>query len=254
MPGRLTGRGNTLSPGWVDLRAFFCDPGLEYKEDLESGCNAAAAGGFTAVAVHPETDPIVQTKSIVEYIRKQNQHHVVEAIPVGALTQKLEGQDISEMYDMHLAGAMAFSNGNHPVKNAGVMHRALLYAKGFNGLVMTHAEDPNLSQNGQVHEGTISTQLGFKGMPALAEHVIVHRDLELVRYLDARIHFSHISSKETVGLIRQAKADGLHVTCDVAAHQLALNHEVLTGFDTNYKTNPSPAYRRRPPGFASRPC
>ncbi len=233
----LEGNEWKVSPGWMDFRANFRDPGFEYKEDLRSGANAAAAGGFTAVALLPDTDPILQSKSEVEYIRSVSSKLPVELYPLGALTRDLAGEEITEMYDMHCSGAVAFSNGNKSLK-AGTMQRALLYTQGFGGLVCEHAQDTSLSAGGQMHEGYHSTLLGMKGIPAHAESIVVSRDLELLRYTGGRLHFSHISTAESVELIRKARKEGLQVSCDVAAHQLLLNDSMLEEYDSAFKVNP----------------
>lgn len=230
-------KGMIVSPGWMDLRANFRDPGFEYKEDLGSGASAAAAGGFTAVALLPETEPVIQSKSEVEYIRNASRQLPVDIYPLGALTRNLDGTDITEMYDMHRSGAIAFSNGNRAVK-AGTMQRALLYAKGFDGLVCVQADEGSISAGGQMHEGYHSTLLGMKGIPAHAESIAINRDIELLRYTGGRLHFSHISTAGSVELIRKAKAEGLDVSCDVAAIQLLFEDDSLETYDTNFKVFP----------------
>lgn len=229
-----------VSPGWFDMQANFRDPGFEYKEDLVSGMNAAAAGGFTGVAVMPSTHPPVHTKAEVEYIvnKTVNAASPVQVHPVGCISHNRDGKDIAEMYDMHLSGAVAFSDDKRAVSNSGLLMRALLYAKNFNGLVITHCDDKSISQEGKVNEGVTSTRLGLKGMPALAEELMVARNIYLAEYTDTRIHFSSVSSARSVELIREAKAKGLEVTASVNAYHLALDETLLEEFDTNYKVTP----------------
>ncbi len=232
------GKGKHLSIGWFDLHARFCEPGFEYKEDLLSGCKAAAAGGFTGVLCMPSTHPAIQSKSEIEFIRNKVKNEVTEVFASGALSVNRAGKDLSEMYDMSQAGALAFTDDKSPVQDAGLLLRALMYAKNFNGLVMSFANDENISVHGQMNEGVTSTQLGLKGIPALAENIMINRDLFLAGYAESKIHFSTISSAKSVELIREAKKSGMKVTCDVAAHQLLLDDSSLDDFDTHYKVKP----------------
>lgn len=229
-----------VSPGWFDMQANFRDPGFEHKEDLASGMSAAAAGGFTGVAVMPSTHPPVHTKAEVEYIINKTSgiSSPVQVHPIGAISHNLEGKDISEMYDMHLSGAVAFSDDKKPVTNSGLLMRALLYAKNFNGLVIAHCDDKSISQDGKMNEGVTSTRLGLKGIPSLAEELMVARNIYLAEYTGTRIHFANISSARSVELIREAKAKGLEITASVNAHHLALDETLLEDFDTNYKVAP----------------
>jgi len=230
-------KGALLSKGWLDMRARTCDPGYEYKEDLASFTAAAAAGGFTRVSTLPDTNPIVQDKSGVEYIRNRSAQYPVELLPLGAVSQNLKGLEITEMFDMHQAGAPAFTNAGKMMQS-GSMQRALLYIKSFNSLLCILPQEETLSANGQMHEGKQSTMLGLKGIPSHAESIAVQRDLELLRYTDSRLHFSLISTKESLELIRRAKKDGLNVTCDTAAHYLIFTDEDLEEYDTNLKVMP----------------
>jgi dihydroorotase len=232
------GKEKHLSIGWFDLHARFCEPGFEYKEDLVSGCRAAAAGGFTGVLCMPSTHPPVQSKSEIEFITNKTKNEVTEVFSSGVLSVNSSGKDLSEMYDMSQAGALAFTDDKKPVQDAGLLLRALMYAKNFNGLVMSYANDSTISVQGQMNEGITSTQLGLKGIPALAENTMINRDLFLAEYAESKIHFSTISSAKSVELIRDAKKKGLNVTCDVAAHQLLLDDSLLNDFDTNYKVKP----------------
>ncbi|MBI1222668.1 MAG: amidohydrolase family protein [Bacteroidetes bacterium] len=229
--------GKMVSAGWVDMRANFRDPGFEYKESLESGARAASAGGFTAVAVEPDTYPVIQSKSEVEYVKNQSLRLPLRALPMGALTKDLDGGEITEMFDMYQSGAVAFSNANKAVK-AGVMQRALMYAKGFDGLICIHPDEPSVSGKGQMHEGYHSTLLGLKGIPAHAETMAINRDIELLGYTGGRLHFSHISTKPALDCISAARKKGLEISCDVAVHQLLFLDENLEEYDTRYKVFP----------------
>ncbi len=230
--------GSYLSPGFFDLNCSIGEPGLETKEDLNTGLQAAAAGGFTGVALMPDTQPPIHSKTEVEYLINRANGNLVQVYPLGAISCQREGKDMSEMYDMYLSGAKAFTDGDKPVKDAGLMERALLYAKGFNALVFSYPEDVAIAGKAKVHEGAVSTLLGMKGIPSLAEELMIARDLYLAEYTDAPIHFSTISTARSVELIRDAKTKGLKVTCDVAAHHLVLTDEALLGFDSQYKVKP----------------
>ena len=230
--------GKYISPGFFDLNCNIGEPGLETKEDLYTGTKAAAAGGFTGIALMPNTVPPVHSKSEIEYILNRSKKNLVDVFPLGAISHKREGKDMAEMYDMYLSGAKAFSDGNKPVQDAGLMERALLYAQGFDALIFSYPEDTAIAGKAKVNEGEVSTLLGMKGIPSLAEELMIARDLYLAEYTVSRIHFSTISTTRSVELIREAKRKGLEVTCDVAAHHLVLTDEALLGFDSQYKVKP----------------
>ncbi|MVN89893.1 dihydroorotase [Mucilaginibacter aquatilis] len=231
-------QGCYILPGFFDLNCNVGEPGFETKEDLVSGLKAAAAGGFTGLAVMPQTEPPVHSKTEVEYLVNRSKGNLVDVYPLGTISQKREGKDMAEMYDMFKSGAKAFTDGNNPVKDAGLMERALLYAKGFGALIFSYPEDVAIAGKAKVNEGVVSTLLGMKGIPSLAEELMIARDLYLAEYTDSPIHFSTISTARSVDLIREAKAKGLKVTCDVAVHHLVLTDEALLGFDSNYKVKP----------------
>lgn len=226
------------SPGWVDLRAHFRDPGEEYKEGLRNGLDAAAAGGFTAVAVLPGTQPPTDNRASVEYLLRKGQGHAVTVLPLGALTKGCKGEQLAEMYDMQQAGAVAFTDDLHPARNSRLMLLALQYAGNIDARVMALALDNDLMAGGQVHEGVMSARLGLKGVPPVAETIRLARDLDLLEYTGGRLHVDVVSTAEGVELLRRAKARKLRVTASVAAHQLLLDHGVLRGFDSNYKVMP----------------
>ncbi len=234
-----------VSPGWVDLRVAGKDPGFEHKEDLSSVCAVAAAGGFTDIALLPNTQPAVDNKSTLGYIRRMTEGQPVSVHPVAAITKGAKGEDFTDMIDLHHAGAVAFSDGDHPLQNADLLVKTLQYLKPFNGLLMNRPEEKMLTRFGQMHEGVQSTLLGLKGLPALAEELIVDRDLRLLDYALGKepvsapvLHFSTISSARSVELIRRAKAQGMPVSCDVAVHQLIFDDSALATFDTNLKVDP----------------
>ena len=234
----INAKGQYVSVGFFDLNVNFGEPGLETKEEIESGCLAAAAGGITGLALMPNTEPPIHSKAEVSYIIHKSGKNLVNVFPVGTISHNREGKNLAEMFDMQQSGAIAFSDGNRPVADAGLMSRALLYAKGFNGLIFSYAEDAGLAANGKMNEGVMSTILGMKGNPALAEEVMVARDLYLAEYNETPIHFSTISTGRSVELIRKAKKRGIKVTCDVAAHHLIFSDEDLRGFDSQFKVKP----------------
>lgn len=227
-----------LAPAFFDLNVNFGEPGLETKEDMISGCAAAIAGGFSGVALHPNTLPPLQSRSEIAYIKSLEKDVMVDIHPVGTVSKDRKGENLAELYDMKLSGAIAFSDGNHTIQQSSLMSRALLYSKGFDGLIFSFAEDSSISGNTKMNEGVVSTMLGMKGNPNLAEEIMVARDLFLAEYNEAKIHFSTVSTAGAVRLIREAKSKGIAVTCDVAAHHLVLTDESVESFDSNFKVRP----------------
>jgi dihydroorotase len=230
--------GLSVSAGWVDMFAITGEPGYEYKEDLHSLADAAAAGGFTEVLCMPNVMPVVQTKGAVGYLMNRSLQLPVTLHPVAAVTMDTQGKDLTEMIDLQKTGAVAFSDGEIPLQGADIMLKALQYLQLFDGLLINKPENTRLTEHGQMHEGYTSTLLGMKGIPSLAEEVMVTRDLQLLEYAGGRLHFSHVSSKASIEAIRKAKASGLRVTCDATSYQTAFTDETLMPFDTNYKVAP----------------
>lgn len=253
---RVVGGSNLhVSPGWVDMRVSAQDPGFEHKEDLTSVCRAAAAGGFTDITVLPNTQPVVDEKGLLSYVRRLSEGQPVSVHVVAAITKQAAGIDFTDMLDLHHAGAVAFSDGHHPLQNPDLLLKTLQYLQLVGGLLMNRPEEKVLTRFGQMHEGVQSTLLGLKGMPALAEELMVERDLRLLDYVlgeekepednrektplsSSLLHFSTLSTARSVELIRRAKARGVPVSCDVAAHQLVFDDSAMAGFDTNLKVNP----------------
>ena len=227
-----------VSTGWLDLRSNFCDPGHEYKEDLVTGLKAAAWGGFTAVATMPNNDPVTDSKSGIEYTINKSKENIVDVYPTGSLSHRCEGKEISEMYDMHLAGAVAFTDNKKGVDNPSLLNRALLYSKSFKGLIMNFPSNQMIANNGQINEGVTSTQIGLKGIPALAEELAVNQSIYLAEYCDSPIHLTNISTKKSVELIKKAKAKGIKITADVNSYHLLLDETLLTTFDSYLKVTP----------------
>ncbi|MEE1885941.1 dihydroorotase [Pedobacter flavus] len=230
--------GGVLSPGFFDLNVVAGDPGIETKEDLVSLQAAASAGGFTGVALMPNSKPVVHNKSAVEYILNRTKEFQVEIQPIGAVSVNAEGKDLAELYDMFIAGAKAFSDGVNPIQDAGFMSRAIQYANGFGALIFSYPENREIAGKAMINESSNSVMLGMKGNPALAEELHISRDLFLAAYHNAPIHISTISTAGSVALIKKAKKEGVQVTCDVAAHHLLLTEEALSDFDSNYKVKP----------------
>ncbi len=230
--------GAWLSPGWIDITAQVGDPGFEHREDLHTAMAAAAAGGFTGIGCLPNTRPVCDSKAGIHYLRQAARNTLVELFPVGAISQGCQGKDITEMFDMHQAGARAFSDGSRSVQDGGLMLRALQYATAFGGVVLNQSHNASVALDGQMHEGITSTRLGLRGIPGLSETLMIQRDLSLLAYTGGRLHVSNVSTAEGVAMIRQAKADGLGVTCSVAAHNLLFVDEDLAEFSTNLKVLP----------------
>jgi dihydroorotase len=231
-------KGACLSIGWFDLGTQVGDPGIEHKEDLMSASNAAADGGFTAIACQPNTHPTIHSKSEVLYIKNRTLGNIVDFHPIGAISTDCKGINLAELMDMYHHGAVAFSDGDYSIQNNGLMLRALLYTKPFDGLIINHPLDKDIASGGIVHEGAVSTSLGMKGAPSLAEEMMIQRDLHLVEYAEAKVHFSNISAKGSVDLIRRAKRKGMHVTASVNPMNLYFTDEILSEFETNYKVFP----------------
>ncbi len=230
--------GAFLTPGFFDLNCVAGDPGFETKEDIQTLTNAAKAGGFTGLALLPQANPVVQSKSQVEYILNKAKNNLVDVLPVGAISQNREAKELAELFDMQQAGAVAFSDGDRALQDDGFMSRALQYAKGFDALLMVYPENKSIAGKSQINESKNSVLLGMKGLPALAEEMHIARDIFLATYNETKIHISNISTAGAVALIRKAKRDGVQVSCDVTAHHLVFTEELLVDFDSNYKVKP----------------
>jgi dihydroorotase len=233
----IKAEGMKLSVGWFDLGTFIGDPGLEHKEDLESGVRAAAAGGFTEIAMLPNTAPAIQSKNEISYITRGNDNRLVQVHPLASVTINNKGEELTEMIDLHEAGAVAFTDGLKPIWHTDILLKSLQYVQKFNGVLIDHPEDTWLNKFGQMHEGVNSTRLGLKGMPRIAEEIAVGRHLELLNYAGGRLHLSRVSTAKSVDLIKSAKRK-LNVSCDITAYQALLDDSLLFDFDTNYKVNP----------------
>lgn len=232
------GSGQCISVGWFDMKANFCDPGYEYKEDLVSGMKASAQGGFTGVAIMPSTKPVLQTKSDIEYVINKTKGNLVNVYPIGAISKNLKGEELTELFDMKNAGAIAFTNDRKYISDSGFILRAIQYAKNINSLLITYSNDENLVPGAYMHEGEQSIINGMKGLPDLAEKISIERDIALSNYADSAIHFSTISTALAINCIDDSKKERKGISAEVAAHHLLLSDECLSDFDTNYKVQP----------------
>ena len=238
-PSIFDAKNCVVCPGLIDMHVHFREPGFEYKETIKSGCDSAAAGGFTSVAVMPNTKPVNDSRSVTEHILSIAKNEAsINVYAIAAITKKLAGESLSEMSDLRDAGVIAFSDDGRPVMDNELMRRAFEYSKMFKLPLIQHSEMLDLTEGGCMNEGIVSTELGLKGMPVEAEDIMVYRDISLLEKTGGRLHVAHISSKNSVDLVRQAKTKGLSVTCEVAPHHFTLTDEAVRGYDTNTKMSP----------------
>ncbi|MEO0199059.1 MAG: dihydroorotase [candidate division WOR-3 bacterium] len=232
-------QGLYLIPGLVDMHVHLREPGEEYKEDIGTGGMAALHGGFVAVVSMPNTNPACDNRSVVEYIiRRSKEEGKADVLPCGAITKGRKGEELAELGDMAEGGAVAFSDDGKWVQNSAVMRRALEYTRYFNGIIISHAEDHNLTFRGLANESALGVKLGLRGMPREAETIAIYRDIELAKLTGGRLHLAHVSVKESVELIKRAKEAGIKVTAEVTPHHLLFDESLLAGYDSNYKVNP----------------
>jgi len=231
--------GKVVCPGFIDMHVHLREPGFEYKEDIASGTRAAAAGGFTTVACMPNTEPVIDNAAIASFVKERAaKSGLIHVLPIGCITKGQGGKELSEMADLVAAGCVAISDDGKPVSDAGIMRNALDYAKMFDLPILSHCEERSLSREGQMHEGYYSTLYGLKGIPPAAEELMVSREIILAGCTEAHVHICHASTRGSMELIRDAKARGIWITCEVTPHHLLLTDEIVGSYDADTKVNP----------------
>ena len=226
-----------VSPGWMDIFSNFADPGYEFKETLETGAQAAVAGGYTDVIVIPNTNPIIHNKANIEYIIQKSKSLPVNIFPAGAITKNTEGKELAEMFDMQISGAIAFTDGINSIQSPGLLLKALQYVKAFDGIIIQLPDDKSISPQGLMNEGIVSTQLGLPGKPSMAEELVIARDIKLARYAESKIHFTGVSTKKSLEYIQRGKQNS-SVSCSVTPYHLFFCDEDVQNYDTNLKVDP----------------
>lgn len=227
-----------ISQGWFDSSVSLGEPGFEDRETIANGLDVAAKSGFTAIALQPNSFPIIDNQSQVNFVQMKSRNSATQLYPIGSLTAGAEGKDLAELFDMKNAGAIAFGDYNKNIENANLLKIALQYVQDFDGLLIAYSQDEKIKGNGVANEGIVSTRLGLKGIPGLAEELQIARNLFLLEYTGGKLHIPTISTAKSMQLIKDAKAKGLQVTCSVAVHHLVLTDEKLEGFDTRFKVTP----------------
>ena len=230
-------RGLHVSPGWMDIFSNFADPGYEFKETLETGAQAAASGGYTDVIVIPNTNPVIHNKANIEYIIQKSRALPVNIYPAGAITKNTEGKELAEMFDMQISGAIAFTDGIHSIQSSGLLVKALQYVKAFDGTIIQLPDDKSINPQGLMNEGVISTRLGLPGKPAMAEELVIARDIKLARYAESKIHFTGVSTKKSLEYVQRGR-ENTSVSCSVTPYHLFFCDEDLRDYDTNLKVDP----------------
>jgi dihydroorotase len=230
--------GTIIMPGLFDMHAHFREPGREDAETIETGCNAAIIGGFTGVAIMPNTTPAMDNVGIVRWVEKRAQGLPVDVCPIAAITKGREGKELTEIAELHSIGVRAFSDDGSPVTSSMMMRLALEYSSMFGVTIIGHEEDMSLAKGGVIHEGSISTALGLRGIPGISDDIMVARDLILLEFVGGKFHVAHVSTAQSLEFIRQAKAKGLAVTVEVTPHHISMTHEAVRSFHTFTKMNP----------------
>ena len=234
----IEGKNLCVSDGWIDLFSVVREPGNEHQDNIESLLKSAAKGGFTSILGISGTFPPIDNKSQIKFVKNSATNNIVSLLPAGTVTENQEGKEITEMYDMHLSGAVAFTDGKRALKNPELLKKALLYAKPFGGKIICYCEDETVANGGMINEGEIAASLGMKVRPSLAEELAITRDLYIAEYTESPIHITGISTKRSIEIIKEAKIKGIQVTCDVNIANLYFTDEATTSFDANYKLLP----------------
>ena len=234
----IEGKNLCVSDGWIDLFSVVREPGNEHQDNIESLLKSAAKGGFTSILGISGTFPPIDNKSQIKFVKNSATNNIVSLLPAGTITENQEGKEITEMYDMHLSGAVAFKDGKRALKNPELLKKALLYAKPFGGKIICYCEDETVANGGMINEGEIAASLGMKVRPSLAEELAITRDLYIAEYTESPIHITGISTKRSIEIIKEAKLKGIQVTCDVNIANLYFTDEATTSFDANYKLLP----------------
>lgn len=227
-----------ISCGWFDSSVCFGEPGFEERETIENGLSVASKSGFTSIALNGNTSPIIDSKSDINFLINKSENCSTKLYPIGALTKEYKGIELAELYDMQKSGAVAFGDYNSAIDDDNLLKIALQYAQNFNGLILSFPKNNKIAGEGVANEGYNSTMLGLKGIPSLAEELQISRDLSILKYTGGKLHIPTITTKKSIELIKQAKKDGLNVTCSVSVHHLILTDDELKEFDSNYKTTP----------------
>ena len=227
-----------VSTGWMDLHTNFREPGFEQKDDLETGINSAIQGGFTSVLLMPETLPVIDNKSNIEFIKNKTSNSIIDVHTSGAVTKNMKGKELVEMHDMNSTGCRIFTDDKRSIQNNKLLEIALLYSKDINGLIMNYPNDHSISKDGVINEGWISTKIGMKGMPNIAEEIMLSRDIKMSEYTNSPIHTSYVSTKDSVRMINEAKRKGIKITSDVSINNIILCEDSTQSFDTRYKVLP----------------